>query len=105
MKRLLLSFAVAFGVVTMAPMAQANEKLIELSEKDEYWVLPGKNYSAQNYSPLEQINVSNVQELRPAWSFSTGVLHGHEGGNAARCGWGDVYTFTFSKHDLCCEFG
>jgi len=79
MKRLLLSFAVAFGVVTMAPMAQANEKLIELSEKDEYWVLPGKNYSAQNYSPLEQINVSNVQELRPAWSFSTGVLHGHEG--------------------------
>ena len=30
--------------------------------------------------PLSQINKDNVGDLRPAWTFSTGVLRGHEGG-------------------------
>ncbi len=29
---------------------------------------------------MTDIKADNVERLRPAWSFSTGVLHGHEGG-------------------------
>ena len=32
------------------------------------------------YSKLNQINASNVGKLQVAWTFSTGVLRGHEGG-------------------------
>ncbi|MGO1766701.1 MAG: outer membrane protein assembly factor BamB family protein, partial [Advenella sp.] len=28
---------------------------------------------------MKQINVDNVKTLKPSWSFSTGVLNGHEG--------------------------
>jgi lanthanide-dependent methanol dehydrogenase len=30
------------------------------------------------YSPLKEITTSNVQNLKPVWSFSTGTLRGHE---------------------------
>jgi PQQ-dependent dehydrogenase (methanol/ethanol family) len=38
------------------------------------------NVQNHRYSTLKQINKSNVQDLRVAWMFSTGVLRGHEGG-------------------------
>lgn len=41
--------------------------------------MTGRDYNAQNYSEMTDINKENVKQLRPAWSFSTGVLHGHEG--------------------------
>src|SRR5690606_18803515 len=59
--------------------AHANDKLVELSKSNSNWVLPGKDYSATNYSPMDQINLDNVNTLRPSWSFSTGLLNGHEG--------------------------
>ena len=65
--------------VTMASSSFANDKLNELSKSEENWVMPGKNYSSQNYSTNKQINTENVKQLRAAWSFSTGLLHGHEG--------------------------
>ena len=34
----------------------------------------------QRYSKLDQINKDNVKNLKVAWTFSTGVLRGHEGG-------------------------
>jgi uncharacterized protein (TIGR02001 family) len=42
-------------------------------------VLPSKNYAATRYSTLDQINASNVKNLKEAWSFSTGTVRGHEG--------------------------
>lgn len=62
-----------------ATSALANDKLIELSNSNENWVMPGKNYDSNNYSPMTQINADNVKQLKHAWSFSTGELHGHEG--------------------------
>ncbi|WP_413205748.1 methanol/ethanol family PQQ-dependent dehydrogenase [Rhodospirillum sp. A1_3_36] len=59
--------------------ALANDTLVELSKSNENWVMTGRDYNADNYSPMEQINKDNVKNLRSAWSFSTGVLHGHEG--------------------------
>src|SRR2546428_7766780 len=41
--------------------------------------MPAKDYSATRYSALGQITASNVRRLRATWSFSTGVLAGHEG--------------------------
>ena len=36
------------------------------------------NYAGWSYSPLDQINASNVKNLVPVWSVSTGVDSGHE---------------------------
>ena len=68
----------AGGLGAVVP-AYANDKLVELSKSDENWPMTGKNYSANNYSPATQVTKANVKQLRPAWSFSTGVLSGHEG--------------------------
>jgi PQQ-dependent dehydrogenase (methanol/ethanol family) len=46
---------------------------------DGQWTMPGKNYAATRYSGLDQITVANAPRLRAVWSFSTGVLGGHEG--------------------------
>ena len=42
--------------------------------------MPAGNYANTRYSELNQINKDNVKNLRPLWTFSTGVLRGHEGG-------------------------
>jgi methanol dehydrogenase (cytochrome c) subunit 1 len=71
-----LAAAMQMGAATSA---LANDKLVELSNSNENWVMPGKNYDSNNYSPMTQINADNVKQLKHAWSFSTGELHGHEG--------------------------
>ena len=43
------------------------------------WLHISRTYNAHRYSPLNQINASNVGKLQVAWMFSTGVLRGHEG--------------------------
>jgi alcohol dehydrogenase (cytochrome c) len=67
-------------VAMSATFASANEELAKLSSDANQWVMPSGNYSAQRYSGLSQINQSNVGKLHVAWTFSTGVLRGHEGG-------------------------
>jgi len=41
--------------------------------------MPAKDYAATRYSALAQITDANAARLHPVWSFSTGVLGGHEG--------------------------
>src|SRR4026207_115336 len=41
--------------------------------------MPAKDYASTRYSGLTQITSSNATTLRPVWTFSTGVLAGHEG--------------------------
>ena len=43
------------------------------------WPIPAKDYAATRYSDLSEITGANAGRLRPVWSFSTGVLGGHEG--------------------------
>ena len=43
------------------------------------WPMPAKDYAATRYSGLSEITGANAGRLRPVWSFSTGVLGGHEG--------------------------
>jgi PQQ-dependent dehydrogenase (methanol/ethanol family) len=41
--------------------------------------MPTGDYANQRYSQLKQITPQNVGRLQVAWTFSTGVLRGHEG--------------------------
>lgn len=72
---MLLGAAIAFG----GP-ALANDELQKLQGDANQWVMPTGNYANQRYSALDQINATNASKLHPVWSFSTGVLRGHEGG-------------------------
>jgi PQQ-dependent dehydrogenase (methanol/ethanol family) len=60
--------------------AAANDDLLTLQKDPNQWVMPAGNYANNRYSTLDQINAGNVKSLHPVWSFSTGVLRGHEGG-------------------------
>jgi PQQ-dependent dehydrogenase (methanol/ethanol family) len=46
---------------------------------DGQWTMPAKDYAATRYSGLAQITAQNAGSLHPVWTFSTGVLGGHEG--------------------------
>ena len=43
------------------------------------WTHPAGDYANSRYSELHQITTENAKNLHAAWTFSTGVLRGHEG--------------------------
>lgn len=47
-------------------------------EEDGEWHMPAKNYASTRYSGLDEITADNAGGLRLKWTFSTGVLRGHE---------------------------
>jgi lanthanide-dependent methanol dehydrogenase len=69
------------GTVAMlgATAANANEKLQQMSQNPKEWVMPAGDYANTRFSKLKQITAANVGKLQVAWTFSTGVLRGHEG--------------------------
>lgn len=60
--------------------ASANEELAKMAKNHNDWVMQTGDYANTRYSPLDQITKDNVKNLQAKWSFSTGVLRGHEGG-------------------------
>ncbi len=62
-----------------ASMAHANDDLIQLMDDPTQWAIQTGDYENQRYSELDQINADNVGDLQVDWTFSTGVLRGHEG--------------------------
>ena len=75
--RLLASATLIVGWLS-AP-AVANEALQKLEKDPNQWALPTGDYANHRYSKLSQITKDNVGKLQVAWTFSTGVLRGHEG--------------------------
>ncbi len=75
-------FATGFGAMAAfaAGSAAANDELIKMSQDPKGWVMPAGDYANTRYSKLKQITAANVGKLQVAWTFSTGVLRGHEGG-------------------------
>jgi PQQ-dependent dehydrogenase (methanol/ethanol family) len=59
--------------------AAPDDELLTLQKDPKQWVSPTGDYANTRYSSLKQITTENVGKLAPAWSFSTGVLRGHEG--------------------------
>jgi PQQ-dependent dehydrogenase (methanol/ethanol family) len=45
---------------------------------DGEWRMPAKDYASTRYSGLDQITAANAKTLQLAWTFSTGVVRGHE---------------------------
>lgn len=43
------------------------------------WTLPAGDFANTRYSPLDQINTKNVNNLKIVGTMSTGIPHGHEG--------------------------
>ncbi|MFH0342894.1 MAG: methanol/ethanol family PQQ-dependent dehydrogenase [Chromatiales bacterium] len=69
------------AIATAVPAtALANDELLKLQDSPNYWVMQNGDFWAQRYSKLDQINAANASKLQAAWTFSTGVLRGHEGG-------------------------
>ena len=68
------------AAVVLAGPAFANEELAKLQKDPNQWVMPTGDYANHRYSALKQITAANVKDLHPVWTFSTGVLRGHEGG-------------------------
>ena len=44
--------------------ARAEDKLGALTKSEDNWAMQGKNYSANHYSTLTQINADNVKNLK-----------------------------------------
>ncbi len=79
--RKVLSAAFLGAMATFATgVASANDDLHKMAQNPKDWVMPAGDYANTRYSKLNQINASNVGKLQVAWTFSTGVLRGHEGG-------------------------
>ncbi|HCC83075.1 MAG TPA: PQQ-dependent dehydrogenase, methanol/ethanol family [Methylophaga sp.] len=75
-----------------APGLVAADELIDMQKNANNWVMPAGNYANQRYSELTQITKDNVKDLNMAWSFSTGVLRGHEGNSLVMDGTMYVHT-------------
>ena len=69
----------ASALALPASSAMANDALLKLEQDATQWVMPTQNYANTRYSTLKQITNENVKDLHPVWTFSTGVLRGHEG--------------------------
>jgi PQQ-dependent dehydrogenase (methanol/ethanol family) len=83
--RVVLGLAVALAVGAGPALAQGSPYSTPKSQKpaaakeDGQWTMPGKDFGSTRFSGLNQITAANAKGLKPVWSFSTGVLGGHEG--------------------------
>jgi glucose dehydrogenase len=79
-----ISLDVRRGVVAQAGQgeeqlgARVQEDILQRQTDDRQWVMPARDYVSTRYSGLDQINTENVKNLQLAWTFSTGLLRGHE---------------------------
>ncbi len=71
---------VGAAAAAMAGTAIGNESLKKLEDDSNNWAAQSGDFGLQRHSKLKQINKENVHKLQVAWTFSTGVLRGHEGG-------------------------
>ena len=74
------ALAACVTTIGLSGAAQASTELLEMEKDPNRWAQQNGNYANTRYSELDQINAGNVKNLKVAWTFSTGVLRGHEGG-------------------------
>ncbi len=80
MQKLLLTASLSALLAGLSMPASANEDLMKMTQNPNDWVMHSGDYANQRFSKLKQITNENVNKLEPVWTFSTGVLRGHEGG-------------------------
>ncbi len=65
--------AATLALLTLPALTQ-----IQNQPDDGQWPMAAKNYASTRFSTLSQITTENVQNLKPAFQFSTGTTHGNE---------------------------
>src|SRR3546814_14997737 len=80
MQRIKLMVASTAVALMASSAALANDELLKMQENPNEWVMPTGNYANWRYSELDEITKENVGDLQVAWTFSTGVPRGPEGG-------------------------
>ena len=71
--------AATVACMTAAGVAFADADLDRAMKDPGNWASQAGDEYNQRYSSLDQIKAGNVDKLQVAWTFSTGVLRGHEG--------------------------
>ena len=82
--------AVLPAVAAMAPAGTAlartapayqpvTESRLLHAENDNGWLMYRRAYNSQGYAPFTQIDRGNVDKLKPAFTYKTGLKQGHEG--------------------------
>ena len=74
-----LKYLTSVLAICSATGALANADLQSQIDNPAQWAIQTGDYENQRYSELAQINADNVGDMQVAWTFSTGVLRGHEG--------------------------
>ena len=70
---------VGCALLALPGMALANADVEKNIANSKNWAMQAGDMFNQRYSKLSQINADNVAKMQVAWTFSTGVLRGHEG--------------------------
>jgi lanthanide-dependent methanol dehydrogenase len=70
---------VGLAVLALPGLALANADVEKNIANEKNWAMQAGDMYNQRYSKLKQINTGNVGKMQVAWTFSTGVLRGHEG--------------------------
>ncbi len=55
-----------------------SQRAINANAEPENWLLHGRTYDEQRFSPLTQINTESIDDLSLAWHFETGTVRGLE---------------------------
>jgi len=72
-------FIAAAAMLVLPALAHANADVEKNIADSKNWAVQAGDMFNQRYSKLKQINTGNVGKMQVAWTFSTGVLRGHEG--------------------------
>ena len=71
------TYLVPPALLVVALGAQAagidDARLLSAASDNANWLTYGRDYGNQRFSPLTQINASNVKRLTPRWIFQSGV--------------------------------
>ncbi|HTA99170.1 MAG TPA: PQQ-dependent dehydrogenase, methanol/ethanol family, partial [Bradyrhizobium sp.] len=81
MRKFLVVTTSVFGLLALQNIAaRADADLDQRAKDPKQWVMQQGDDANTRFSKLNQINAANASKLQVAWTFSTGVLRGHEGG-------------------------
>src|ERR1700749_1574039 len=81
MSKFLVVTTSIFGLLAVQGFAARADEALDKAAKDpKQWAMQQGDNANTRYYKLNQITSSNVKKLQVAWTFSTGVLRGHEGG-------------------------
>jgi len=64
----------ACGCLTSQARAQATfERILNSQKEPQNWLTYSGDYAGRRFSPLDQVNTSNVRTLAPKWVYQTGA--------------------------------